>query len=230
MRIARDGGWFHLGEPIRRPGLVRLFSTMLRKDDEGFMLVTPAEKLSIVVEDAPFLAVLMAAEGEGEDQTPHFTTNVGDERDGRPGSCLAVFARSAKRRAGSLSACAPRRLEAKLARPVYYHLVERAVERREDLGVWSGGGFFHVLGRGCRERYFWRASGTIRWRRCAACCWTSPSREIGHDDYDLHPELRPPAQTAAVEAAVLLPIIMRAGAHASCSPSAPRIWRAIAGR
>ena len=58
----------------------------------------------------------------------------------------------------------------------------------------------------------------------------APPDEIGHDDYDLHPELRPPAQTAAVDAAVLLPIIMRARAHAFFSPSAPRIWPSIAGR
>ena len=61
MRIARDGTWFHQGSPIGRKELVRLFSTMLRKDEDGFVLVTPAEKLSIAVEDAPFIAVLMTA-------------------------------------------------------------------------------------------------------------------------------------------------------------------------
>ena len=61
MRIAPDGTWFHQGPPIGRPELVRLFSTLLRKDEDGFVLVTPAEKLSIAVEDAPFIAVLLAA-------------------------------------------------------------------------------------------------------------------------------------------------------------------------
>jgi hypothetical protein len=144
IKIARDGSWSHQGEPIRRPELVRLFSTILRKDDEGFMLVTPAEKLSIAVEDAPFLAVLMAQEGEGESQRLTFTTNVGDEviagvdhplrfapdsRSGAPIPYLHV-------RGG---------LEAKLARAVYYPLVELAVQKHDMLGVWSGGAFF-VLG------------------------------------------------------------------------------------
>src|ERR1700742_4095223 len=63
MRIARDGTWFHDGSPIGRKELVRLFAGLLRKDTKGFVLVTPAEKLSIAVEDAPFLAVLLAVEG-----------------------------------------------------------------------------------------------------------------------------------------------------------------------
>ena len=108
MRIARDGTWFHQGEPIRRPGLVRLFSTILRKDDEGFMLVTPAEKLSIAVEDAPFIAVLMASTGEGDDQRLAFTTNVGDDGGGRAGPCACGSCPIRKRRAGPLSACASR--------------------------------------------------------------------------------------------------------------------------
>src|SRR6185312_14056037 len=79
MRIGRDGPWFHQGAVVTRPALVRLFSTILRKDDEGFMLVTPVEKLSITVEDAPFLAVLMTTEGQGRDMRLTFTTNVGDK-------------------------------------------------------------------------------------------------------------------------------------------------------
>src|SRR5690348_10898031 len=67
MRIASDGTWFHQGAVVTRPALVRLFSTILRKDDEGFMLVTPVEKLSIMVDDAPFVAVLMEAAGAGAD-------------------------------------------------------------------------------------------------------------------------------------------------------------------
>ena len=59
MRIARDGTWFYCGTPIGRPALVRLFSTILRKDPEGYVLVTPVEKVGIKVEDAPFLAVEM---------------------------------------------------------------------------------------------------------------------------------------------------------------------------
>jgi hypothetical protein len=144
MRIARDGTWFHQGEPIRRPALVRLFSAILRKDEEGFMLVTPAEKLSIMVEDAPFLAVLMTAEGEGEKQRLAFTTNVGDIAIAGPDHALR-FAPDPCSGAPIPYLHVRRGLEAKLARSVYYDLVERAVERGEDLGVWSDAVFF-VLG------------------------------------------------------------------------------------
>lgn len=144
MRIARDGTWCHLGEPIRRPGLVRLFSTILRKDDEGFMLVTPAEKLSIAVEDAPFLAVLMAIEGDGESQRLTFTTNVGDTAIAG-GDHPLRFQPDPKSGAPIPYLHVRRGLEARLVRAVYYSLVERVVPRDGDLGVWSGGAFF-VLG------------------------------------------------------------------------------------
>lgn len=79
MEIRADGQWFYLGTPIARLPLVRLFSTVLRKDEDGgTYLVTPVEKLGIRVADAPFLAVEMTAEGEGEARTLTFRTNVGD--------------------------------------------------------------------------------------------------------------------------------------------------------
>ena len=62
MRIARDGAWFYQGTPIGRPAMVRLFSTILRRDPDRYVLVTPVEKVGIEVEDAPFLAVEMAVE------------------------------------------------------------------------------------------------------------------------------------------------------------------------
>lgn len=144
MRIARDGSWHHDGAPIRRPGLVRLFSTILRKDDEGFMLVTPEEKLSIMVEDAPFLAVLMAVQGEDERQSLIFTTNVGDVVTAGPDHPLR-FVSDLRSGAPIPYLLVRGRLEAKLARAVYYPLVEHAVARDDALGVWSGGAFF-VLG------------------------------------------------------------------------------------
>ena len=144
MRIASDGRWFHQGEPIRRPALVRLFSTILRKDDEGFMLVTPAEKLSIAVEDAPFMAVAMAVSGEDESQCLTFTTNVGDDVTAGPNHGLR-FVPDAKSGAPVPYLHVRRGLEAKVARPVYYQLVERAVMRGKDLGVWSDKSFF-VMG------------------------------------------------------------------------------------
>ncbi len=78
MRIARDGVWFYQGTPIARPALVRLFSTILRKDPGRYVLVTPAERVGIIVEDAPFIAVEMEAAGEGSTQTLRFRTNVDD--------------------------------------------------------------------------------------------------------------------------------------------------------
>ena len=78
MRIAREE-WRSPGYTRRRRELVRLFSTILRKDPDGFHLVTPVEKMRITVEDAPFLAVLMDVQGEGREQELRFTTNVGDE-------------------------------------------------------------------------------------------------------------------------------------------------------
>ncbi len=141
MRIARDGTWSHAGAPIRRPALVRLFSTILRKDDDGFMLVTPAEKLSIAVDDVPFVAVLMAAEGKDQDQTLIFTTNVGDQVAAGPDHPLRFFP-DAVTGAPIPYLHVRGKLEARLARPVYYALVEGAVEREGALGVWSGGAFF----------------------------------------------------------------------------------------
>lgn len=145
IRIGRDGTWFHQGVAVTRPALVRLFSTILRKDDDGFMLVTPVEKLSIMVEDAPFMAVSMALSDNGEGQRLSFTTNVGDS--------VVAGADHPLRFTPDPTTGAPipylhvrRGLEAKLTRPVYYQLVESAVVRDGDFGVWSDGVYF-VMGQ-----------------------------------------------------------------------------------
>src|ERR1700738_2751426 len=78
MRIASDGTWFYMGTPIGRPALVRLFSTILKREDGKHFLVTPVEKVGIRVDDAPFLAVEMLKEGDGKDRLLRFRTNVGD--------------------------------------------------------------------------------------------------------------------------------------------------------
>src|SRR5581483_10362864 len=79
MRIARDGTWFHEGSPIGRQAMVRLFSTILRREPDGsFVLVTPVEKLDIEVEDAPFTAVELKSEGEGRNRRLAFRLNTGD--------------------------------------------------------------------------------------------------------------------------------------------------------
>jgi len=78
MRIAADGTWHYMGTPIARPALVRLFSTVLRKDPERYVLVTPVERVGIAVEDVPFLAVEMAVDGQGAERGIAFRTNVDD--------------------------------------------------------------------------------------------------------------------------------------------------------
>lgn len=140
IRIARDGTWFHLGRPIVRRELVRLFSTVLRREADGFYLVTPAEKLRITVEDAPFMAVLMDAEGEGLEQKLTFTTNVGDSVVADAAHPIRVETKAGEpvpyimARAG---------LDARIARSVYYRLADLAVpDATGKLGVWSGGQFF----------------------------------------------------------------------------------------
>jgi uncharacterized protein len=135
IRIAADGTWFHEGQRIVRPELVRLFAGLLRKDEGGYVLVTPAEKLSIMVEDVPFLAVTVDAVGTGESQSLAFTTNVGDRVLLDPAHGLCVT--------GGIPYLHVRRgLEARIARNVWYQLADMAVPRGVALGVWSGGHFF----------------------------------------------------------------------------------------
>jgi hypothetical protein len=141
MRIARDGTWFHEGSPIGRQAMVRLFSTILRREPDGrFVLVTPVEKLDIEVEDAPFVAIELKSEGSGGERSLAFRLNTGDlvvagpdhplrfeAGDDGPHPYLTV-------RGG---------LEALIARSVYYELAELALaEGAEPPGLWSGGVFF----------------------------------------------------------------------------------------
>lgn len=141
MRIASDGTWFHEGSPISRAAMVRLFSTILRREPDGsYVLVTPVEKLTIAVDDAPFVAVEMKAEGEGRDRRLAFRLNTGDlvvadadhplrivERTDGPHPYVTV-------RGG---------LDALIARPVYYELVNLALDEDDDPpGLWSEGSFF----------------------------------------------------------------------------------------
>jgi hypothetical protein len=141
MRIARDGAWFHEGSPIGRPAMVRLFSTILRREpDGGYVLVTPVEKLDIAVEDAPFLAVETKSEGEGRDRSLAFRLNTGDLIVAGPDHRLR-FADSAQGPHPYLHVRDG--LEALVARSVYYELVELALaEGATPPGLWSGCIFF----------------------------------------------------------------------------------------
>jgi uncharacterized protein len=149
MEIRADGTWFYLGTPIGRAPLVRLFSTVLRKDEDGkIYLVTPVEKVGIRVVDAPFLAVEMNASGEGEGQTLTFRTNVGDVVEAGPDHPLRFVIE------GENSELKPYllvrgRLEALVSRAVMYDLVELGEAVEIDgvpmFAVRSGGVVFPVM-------------------------------------------------------------------------------------
>jgi len=141
--IKRDGLWFHEGSPIGRAPLVRLFSTVLRKDPDGFHLVTPVEKLKITVEDAPFIAIRVDRDGE----SLRFTTNVGDEVEAGPANPIRVEM-DAETGEPRPYVHVRRGLEALIHRPVFYELVEMARERDMPEGrrmaVQSNGAWFTV--------------------------------------------------------------------------------------
>jgi hypothetical protein len=146
IRISRNGVWFYRGSPIKRKPLVKLFSTVLRRDDSGdFWLQTPVERGRITVEDAPFTAVEVNAHGAGRDQTVVFRTNLDalitvdadhpihvtfDSKTGEPSPYVTVRDN----------------LDALILRAVFYELVELGEERDDGdgvvLGVWSKGEFF----------------------------------------------------------------------------------------
>jgi hypothetical protein len=148
MRIDRDGNWYHEGAPIRRPALVRLFAGILhRLPDGSHWLVTPAEQLRIEVEDAAFVAVELRSAGEGRGRVLEFRTNLGEWLRAGPEHPLRL------RPAGTPPVPVPcllakNGLEARLARSVYYELVELALSEAdaEDgaLALWSDGVRFPI--------------------------------------------------------------------------------------
>lgn len=144
MRIAADGTWFYLGTPIGRPALVRLFSTILKREDGKHFLVTPVEKVGIKVDDAPFLAVEMIKQTDTRGPSLRFRTNVDDWVDCDAEHRLR-FEPSAE---GGLTPYLHVRADlwAKVTRALYYDLVdiaeERVVDGRTMFGIASGGAFF----------------------------------------------------------------------------------------
>jgi hypothetical protein len=147
MRIRNDGVWFYQGSPIGRKPLVKLFSRVLRKDEDGrHYLVTPVEKVDVAVDDAPFLAVEMEVSGTGEDQVLTFRTNVDDVVRCGPDHALRFVAEPPD---GGLKPYLRirGRLEALVTRALYYDLVELAVpaeDATDMLVVWSSGVSFPV--------------------------------------------------------------------------------------
>jgi uncharacterized protein len=148
LKIRGDGTWLYRESPIRRPAMVRLFASVLRKDADGrTYLVTPAEKLDVEVEDAPFLAVDLDMLGQGREQQIAFRTNVDDVVVCGPEHPLR-FAEQEPGKGLKPYVLVRGRLEALLTRALLHDLVALAVEEtREDqrvTGVWSGGAFFPI--------------------------------------------------------------------------------------
>lgn len=139
IRIRKDGVWLHEGTPIGREALVRLFSTVLRLDPDGYHLVTPVEKMKIVVEDAPFIATRVDRRGEAL----VFQTNVGDTVEAGPETPIRVET-DPKTGEPRPYVHVRRGLEALIARPVFYELADMAVARDGVWGVDSNGAFFPI--------------------------------------------------------------------------------------
>jgi len=136
MRIARDGTWYHHGRPIGRASMVRLFSTILRREsDGGHVLVTPVEKLAIAVDSTAFRAIEMRTDGTRRDRNIWFGLDSGDVvLAGRDHPLIMARTPRVALRHG---------LEAELSRPVYYELAQIALDEGGDPpGVWSDARFF----------------------------------------------------------------------------------------
>jgi len=144
IRIARDGTWFYLGTPIGRPELVRLFSTILRKDDDRYVLVTPVEKVGITVDDAPFVAVDFEREGDAL----RFVTNLGDEAIAGPDHPIRVE-RDPETGEPSPYILIRDRLEALIDRKSFYRLVDIGEHAEHEGEAWFGlrssGAFFPII-------------------------------------------------------------------------------------
>ncbi len=148
MRIARDGTWFYLGTPIGRHSMVKLFSTILRRDGDEYFLVTPVEKVGIKVDDAPFVAVDFESEGAGTGQEVTFQTNVEDYATASRELPIRVLRHE---ETGEVSPYVLVRsnLEALIDRKSFYRLVDLCehadYEGESWFGLWSSGAFFPFI-------------------------------------------------------------------------------------
>ena len=151
IRIRKDGVWFHEGTPIGREALVRLFSTVLRLDPDGYHLVTPVEKMRIQVEDAPFIAVRVDRVEGREGEALKFLTNVGDVVEAGPDNAIRVETDPVTGQPRPYLHVR-RGLEALIARPVFYELAEMAQSRDTAegavFGVSSNGAWFPIAPAG----------------------------------------------------------------------------------
>jgi hypothetical protein len=147
MKIAADGTWFYQKTPIGRPALVKLFASVLKREGDSYFLVTPVEKVGIVVEDAPFLAVELTVTNAEGGRVLRFRTNVDDWVEAGPGHALRFDEDAAN---GGLKPMLHVRsgLWAKVTRALFYDLVELGEERdvggKAMFGVVSAGEFFSM--------------------------------------------------------------------------------------
>ena len=140
MRIARDGTWYHQDGRIDREAMVRLFASILRREGDGsYVLVTPGEKLDIIVDEAPFVAVEVKNVGAGRDRQLTFRLNTAD--------LIVAGADHVLRFADTPYIHVRGGMDAKVARPVYYELANMALdESNSPNGLWSDGVFFPMAG------------------------------------------------------------------------------------
>jgi uncharacterized protein len=148
MRIRRDGVWFYQGTPIGRPGLVKLFSSILKREGDRYFLVTPVEKVGITVDDAPMLAVDFSVAGEGEAQTLTFTTLTDDVAVAGPDHPLRIV-RNAETGEPAPYILIRANLEALIDRKSFYRLIDLGTQSLHEgqswFGLWSSGTFFPVI-------------------------------------------------------------------------------------
>ncbi len=144
MVICKDGTWLHEGSPIKRPEMVKLFSSILRRDDDDYFLVTPVEKVGITVENAPFVAVGFEVTEDDDPATLTFETHVGDIVDAGPDHPIRVEIDPATQEPAPYVLVRDR-LEALIDRKTFYRLMERCEEKDGWFGVSSNGVFFPLI-------------------------------------------------------------------------------------
>ncbi|HBQ35466.1 MAG TPA: DUF1285 domain-containing protein [Rhodobacteraceae bacterium] len=144
IQIKRDGTWFYLGTPIGRPEMVRLFSTILRRDGDDYFLVTPVEKVGIKVDDAPFVAVDFQVKGHGDQQVLTFETSVGDFATAGPNHPIRVT-NDPVTSEPSPYVLIRANLEALIDRKSFYRLVDIGAHHDGWFGLWSSGEFFPII-------------------------------------------------------------------------------------
>jgi hypothetical protein len=148
IRIARDGNWYYLGTPIGRKPLVKLFSSIIRKDGDNYFLVTPVEKVGIKVDDAPFVAVDFEVKGSGKKQKVLFKTNVDDEAIAGPANKIRIV-HHPKTNEPSPYIRIRSNLDALIDRKSFYRLVDigehHEIKEQRWFGIWSKGAFFPII-------------------------------------------------------------------------------------